>query len=55
MTDSGQEEISNAKALLAEGQYDASIEIVDRILENTEDRIIVYDVLVLKSEICWRA
>ncbi|MGY5881684.1 MAG: tetratricopeptide repeat protein [Candidatus Thorarchaeota archaeon] len=55
MTDSGQEEISKAKALLAEGQYDASIEIVDRILENAEDRIIVYDVLVLKSEICWRA
>lgn len=55
MTDSVQEGIFNAKTLLAEGQYDASIEIVDRILENTKDRIIVYDLFILKSEICWRS
>ncbi len=57
MTDSAVEELSKAKALLQEGNYGKSLDVIQSLLDGKkfDNPLMTLELLILKAEVCWRS
>jgi tetratricopeptide (TPR) repeat protein len=54
LTDPAREELSKAKTLLKEGEYERAYENIQSLLAQQEDTLITLQTLILKEEVAWR-